>query len=160
VSDTLKTPPCDNRLCLLCVEDNGDIVDSELLLLAAFGFEARACYNNLSVLEVAEAEIYLPHVCLVDLNMLVTSVDELANRMRERDREVLPVFIAVTAMSEEASPQCVREARFNLHLIKPPDPALLVSVPRRLEHVARLTDCNSQINGSTCSNSQDIYGHD
>jgi CheY-like chemotaxis protein len=55
------------------------------ILLAAFGCEARACYNRLCALEVAA--IFLPHVCLIDLNMPVMSGDELAISMCNAPQE-------------------------------------------------------------------------
>ena len=113
-------------LRVLCVDDNHDIADSSVDLLQVMGFEARACYSGAAAL--VEAAAFLPGVCLIDLNMPGMDGDELAVRLRAWAAGVPLVLVAVTAMSNEESAQRIRDAGFDLHLIKPVDPFNLVAV--------------------------------
>ena len=113
------------RLCVLCVDDNHDIADSEAHLLQLVGFEARACYSGAEAL--AEAAVFLPGVCLIDLNMPEMDGDELAHRLRELPYPPV-VLVAVTAMSDETSGERIRNAGFDMHLIKPVNPHTLLAV--------------------------------
>jgi CheY-like chemotaxis protein len=113
-------------LRVLCVDDNRDVADSSVDLLRVTGFEARACYDGPSAL--VEAAALRPGVCLIDLNMPGMDGDELAVRLRTWAAGTPLVLVAVTAMSDEASRQRIRDAGFDLHLVKPVDPFNLVSV--------------------------------
>ena len=90
------------------------------------GFQACACYDGPAALAMA-AE-FLPGVCLIDLNMPGMDGDELAVRLREQADGAPLVLVAVTAMSNEESGRRIREAGFDLHLVKPVDPFSLESV--------------------------------
>ena len=111
---------------MLCVDDNRDVADSEAELLRVVGFEARACYDGPAAL--AEAAVFLPSVCLIDLNMPVMDGDEVANRLREQAGVTPLVLVAVTAMNDEESKRRIRQAGFAVHLVKPVDPHNLLAV--------------------------------
>ena len=113
-------------LRVLCVDDNPDVADSSVDLLTAMGFEARACYSGQAAL--VEAAEFRPGVCLIDLNMPGMDGDELAVRLRAWAAGGPLVLVAVTAMSNEESARRIRDAGFDLHLVKPVDPSNLVSV--------------------------------
>jgi CheY-like chemotaxis protein len=113
-------------LRILCVDDNFDVADSTVELLRIVGFEARACYDGVTAL--AEADRFLPGVCLIDLNMPRMNGDELAIHLRAWATGAPIVPIAVTAMNNEASCQRIRDACFDLHLVKPVEPYSLLSV--------------------------------
>jgi two-component system OmpR family response regulator len=109
----------------MCVDDNRDVADSEADLLRLVGFEARACYSGEEAL--VQSLLFLPAVCLIDLNMPGMDGDELAVRLRELHHPPV-VLVAVTAMTNEVCSQRVRDAGFDQHLIKPVDPHLLLTV--------------------------------
>lgn len=113
-------------LRVLCVDDNRDVADSAVDLLRVTGFEARACYDGPAALALAVE--FLPGVCLIDLNMPGMDGDELAVRLRAWAAGMPLVLVAVTAMSDEESGRRIRDAGFDLHLVKPVDPFNLVSV--------------------------------
>jgi len=117
----------------LCVDDNRDVADSEAELLCLVGFEARACYDGPSAL--VEAAAFLPGVCLIDLNMPEMDGDEVAVKLRHQADGVPIVLVAVTAMNNEASCLRIKEAGFDLHLVKPLDPHNLLSLVDRLWRV-------------------------
>jgi two-component system OmpR family response regulator len=104
-------------LRVLCVDDNPDFADSIMDLLEMLGYEARASYDGPSAL--ANAEIFAPNICLIDLNMPGMDGDVLAIRLREAGNRA--ILIAVTAMSNEESCLRIAAAGFDLHLDKPVD---------------------------------------
>lgn len=115
---------------VLCVDDNHDIADSTAIFLRLFGFEAKACYDGISAL--AEAREYRPNIFFIDLTMPGMDGDELAIRLLQECDWHPKLFVAVTAMSNEAAEQRIKAAGFHLHLIKPVDPYKLVGVVNSL----------------------------
>jgi len=122
-SDAHDTMP---PLRILCIDDNHDVADSTVDLLRIVGFDARACYCGSDAL--VEAKDFQPIVCLIDLNMPQMDGDVLAVRLREQAGEVRPILIAMTAMSNEVSSRRIKDAGFDMHLLKPIDPNKLLSV--------------------------------
>jgi DNA-binding response OmpR family regulator len=116
-------------LRVLCIDDNHDVADSTADLLQFAGFEARACYSGASAL--SEAATFLPGLCLIDLNMPGMDGDVLAVRLREQAGTRTMVLIAVTAMGNEESSRRIRDAGFDMHLIKPVYPVALLRIVER-----------------------------
>jgi two-component system OmpR family response regulator len=115
---------------VLCVDDNPDAADSTALLLGMVGFEAKACHDGISALQMNES--FRPGVCFIDLNMPRIAGDELAKLLRSGLGWRPLLLVAVTAMSDEESHARIKEAGFDLHLVKPVDPQKLVQVVDRL----------------------------
>lgn len=115
--------PC---LRVLCVDDNPDIADSEVMLLRITGFEARACYCGPSA--VAAVREFRPAACLIDLNMPGMDGDEVAARIRDLPGGGAVVLVAVTAAEDEASRDRLVRAGFQLILTKPVNPHDLLRV--------------------------------
>ena len=120
---------------MLCIDDNIDVADSTVDLLQTVGYDARACYSGASALALASS--FRPGVCLIDLNMPGMDGDVLAVRLRKQYGETPIVLVAMTAMSNEESCQRIRDAGFDLHLIKPVDPRQLLAA---IERMWRLRD--------------------
>jgi two-component system OmpR family response regulator len=116
-------------LRVLCVDDNRDVADSTVELLRLVGFSARACYDGPSA--IVEASDFRPGACLIDLNMPRMDGDELAARLKAQSHGAPLVLVAITAMNNEVSKRRIRDAGFDMHLVKPVDPHdLLVLVDR------------------------------
>jgi len=113
-------------LRILCVDDNHDVADSTADLLRITGYDARACYSGLDALD--EAESFRPAVCLIDLNMPGMDGDEVARKLRVKFAGIPVVMVAITAMSNEKSEKRIRDAGFDLHLVKPVDPRRLIGM--------------------------------
>ncbi|QEL20506.1 response regulator [Limnoglobus roseus] len=113
------------RLRVLCVDDNHDVADSEVLLLELFGIEARACYDGACAL--AEARQFHPDAYLVDLNMPGMDGCELARELRTGQGPP-PFLVAVTAKSGKEDYRRTAEAGFDAHLVKPVTPDHLLAV--------------------------------
>lgn len=116
---------------VLCVDDNRDIADSTALLLRAYGFETRACYEGRSALKVATE--FCPHVCVLDLNMPGMGGDELAAQLMAQPDWHPFLMVVMTAMSDEASRKRTTAAGFHVHLVKPVDPEQLVTLIQRAQ---------------------------
>ena len=111
---------------VLCVDDHRDCADSAALLLRTMGLEAQACYDGPSALLLNDS--FRPGMCFLDLNMPGMDGDELAVRLRKRPVWRPLLLIAMTAMNNEASCARIKAAAFDMHLVKPVDPAKLVRV--------------------------------
>jgi CheY-like chemotaxis protein len=114
------------RLRVLCVDDHRDVADSTALLLRVAGFEARACYDGWTALQLAVQ--FRPGVCLLDLTMPGMDGDELAQRLLAQPGWRPLLLVAVTAMSDETYRQRTTAAGFHLHLVKPVEPEKLVAM--------------------------------
>ncbi len=121
---------------ILYVDDNPDVADSTVSLLQVVGFEAMACYDGWTALLLAAR--FLPGICLIDLHMPGMDGDELAIRLREGVDRTQLKLVAVTAMHDEESCERIRDAGFDLHLVKPVDPHHLPSVIASLWSPPRL----------------------
>jgi two-component system OmpR family response regulator len=121
---------------ILYVDDNPDVADSTVSLLQVVGFEAMACYDGWTALLLAAR--FLPGICLIDLHMPGMDGDELAIRLREGADRTQLRLVAVTAMNDEESCERIRDAGFDLHLVKPVDPHHLPSVIASLWSPPRL----------------------
>ena len=122
------TPPKDTGppLRVLVVDDHRDCADSTALLLQTVGFTARACYDGRAALDLVPA--VRPGVCFLDLNMPGMDGDELAVRLRRWAGRRRLVLVALTAMTGTGYCERIERAGFDLHLVKPAEPALLLQV--------------------------------
>jgi len=122
-------------LRVLVVDDCVDTVESLAELLTLHGHTVRVALDGASALHWAEAE--QPDVVLLDLYMPRLSGCEVARIIRERcgATEKRPLLVALTGC--EASDARLRSsgARFDLHLVKPVEPAVLIGVLERFRRV-------------------------
>jgi len=125
-TDTREPHNAGPPLRVLVVDDNRDCADSTALLLQTAGFEARACYDGATALQLVAT--FRPGLCFLDLNMPGMDGDELAVRLRTWARRRRLVLVAVTAMDDSDHVERIEAAGFDLHLVKPVDPFDLVQV--------------------------------
>jgi two-component system, OmpR family, response regulator len=111
---------------VLCVDDNRDLADSVGLLLQLVGHDVRVCYDGFQA--VREARDFLPHVCLIDLQLPGMGGDEVARVIKQTASEPSPYLIAITAMGGDLHRIVTREAGFDLHLVKPVSPTELIAI--------------------------------
>ena len=103
---------------VLVVDDNEDAARTLAFLLAAAGYEARACFGGWEALE--EAVRFNPDACVLDINMPDIDGYELARLLRSGGAQ--PVLVTVTAYNDEAHLDRAARAGFDLHFHKPADP--------------------------------------
>jgi CheY-like chemotaxis protein len=110
------------------VDDNEDVATSAVDLLRLVGFDARACFDGPAALACAVE--FRPHACVLDINMPRMDGYELARRLRALLGSVY--LIAVSAAFGPDHDRRMAASDFQLHLVKPADPAGLIGVLARL----------------------------
>ena len=110
-------------LRVLVVDDDRDAADTTANLLTICGADARACYCGATALETLST--FPAEVCILDLSMPDMQGWEVAMLIRLEVTDP-PYLAALTAYSDETHRNLVRETGFDLHLVKPVDPATLL----------------------------------
>jgi len=128
----MKTP---SHCRVLCVDDDQDCADTTVAILQFAGFQAKACYDGASALEVAEE--FRPDVCIIDLNMAGMQGDEVAKNMR-RQAWCPRVLVSLTACSDAESRERTAAAGIQVHMVKPVAPEDLLCVVDTLCHQSAL----------------------
>jgi two-component system OmpR family response regulator len=132
-------------LRILCVDDHRDCADSAALLYKVMGFDTRACYDGLTALRLNES--FRPGACFLDLQMPGMAGDELAIKLRTSPGWRPLLIVAMTAMSNEESCVRIRNAAFDMHLVKPVSPAKIIEVTNRLFQIAESIGLPKQRHG-------------
>jgi two-component system CheB/CheR fusion protein len=112
-------PPASKRV--LVADDNTDAADSLAQLLREQGHEVAVAYDGLAALH--RAETFLPEVAVLDLGMPGLTGHEVAHRLRERTDLGQMRLVALTGWGQESDRRRSIAAGFDLHLVKPLDPA-------------------------------------
>ncbi|HET9512736.1 MAG TPA: PAS domain S-box protein [Gemmatimonadales bacterium] len=117
--------PAVNRR-ILVVDDSAEAANSLGKMLQLMGHEVQLAYEGETALE--KARHYRPDVAVLDLAMPGMDGFELARRLRGDRRMNGILLIALTGYGQEEDRRRSREAGFDLHLVKPADPAELQAV--------------------------------
>jgi PAS domain S-box-containing protein len=111
-------------LRILIVDDNLDAAESLAICLELEGHRTRRACDGKSALAVA-AEFH-PQVALLDIGLPGMDGYELARCLRgQTNSGPPPLLVAVTGWGAEEDRRRAHEAGFDLHLVKPIDPAKL-----------------------------------
>jgi CheY-like chemotaxis protein len=113
---------------VLVVEDNRDSAESLRQLLYHSGYEVAVAYTGQDGLRAAKR--MKPDVVLCDIGLPDSNGFVVANALREDPQTCGARLIAVTAYGQDEDRRRAREAGFDLHLVKPVDPEVLL---RRLQ---------------------------
>ena len=113
-------------LRILVVDDNIDSATTMAELLAMHGHELHTAFDGLQGLE--EAIRFKPDVVILDIGMPKMNGYTVARRIRERMDGTQPLLIAVTGWGQEEDRMRSKAAGFDHHLVKPVDPAELVTL--------------------------------
>lgn len=122
-------------LSVLVVDDSPDTAESEVDLLSISGHRVRVALDGEEALRCVDAE--RPDVVLLDIRMPGLDGHSVARLIRERcaGRGKQPIIVAVTGCDREADRRHSADAGFDLHLVKPVDPALLVGLLERFRRL-------------------------
>jgi CheY-like chemotaxis protein len=115
---------------VLLIDDERDTVDTLRILLELYGFEVRTAYTGLDGLYVARA--FVPRVVICDLAMPGLDGFAVCRQLRQDPAFRGTFLIAVSGYGTAADRRNAHAAGFDLHLLKPVAPAVLVWVLRRL----------------------------
>jgi signal transduction histidine kinase len=108
---------------VLVVDDIPDVADSLRMVLGLDGHDVRIAADGRAALEVAQA--WPPEVVLLDLGLPGMSGLEVARQLRSQADLESVFLVAMTGYGQEQDRQRCHEAGFDLHLVKPVDPAVL-----------------------------------
>jgi len=125
------TEPAVRRRILL-VDDNADAAESLGVLLSMGGHETRLAHGGEAAL--AAAADFRPDVVFLDIGMPTLDGHETARRMRAQPWGQSLVIVALTGWGQAEDRRRSREAGFDLHLVKPADPA---AVSKLLAEISR-----------------------
>jgi PAS domain S-box-containing protein len=108
---------------ILVVDDNVDGAESLATLLELYGHEVRTALDGPAALAVADE--FRPDVVLLDIGLPGMDGYEVARQLRAREAFRAARLIAMTGWGQDADRERSRQAGFDLHLVKPVDPAEL-----------------------------------
>jgi PAS domain S-box-containing protein len=116
---------------VLVVEDNPDAAQTLTELLALWGHDVALACRGEDALALAAA--FHPEIALVDIGLPGMDGYEVARSLRRAADGTGPVLIGLTGYGQEEDRSRGREAGFDHHLIKPPDPGVLRRLLRYAE---------------------------
>lgn len=117
---------------ILVVDDNVDSATSLSMMLNFMGHDTRTANDGVVGLEVAGA--FRPDVCLLDIGMPNLNGYDMARRIRQEAWGANILLVALSGWGQEHDQERSREAGFDMHFVKPIDPATLttlLSTPRK-----------------------------
>ena len=111
---------------VLIVEDNDDARETLKRMLEIEGHRVRAAADGIAALAAVRAAP--PEIALIDIGLPRMDGYELARHIRAEVLDKHPFLVAVTGYGLPEDRKRTREAGFDLHLVKPVDPAALARV--------------------------------
>ena len=111
---------------ILVVDDNRDSATSLATFLKLFGNETYTAFDGREAVGVAAA--IEPDVVLLDIGMPKMNGYDAARRIRAQSWGHRVILVAVTGWGQEEDRRKAHEAGFNCHMVKPVDPAHLMTL--------------------------------
>ena len=114
---------------MLVADDSTDGAEMLATLLGSLGCEVQTVSDGAAA--VRESERFRPDLVLLDIGMPGMDGYEACRPIRRATWGTEMVMVAITGWGQEEDRRRSAEAGFDLHLVKPVDPALLVPLVRR-----------------------------
>jgi CheY-like chemotaxis protein len=132
MSEPERTP---HALAVLVVDDDPDTATSLAELLSLHGHAVRAALDGEEALRMVGE--FPPDVVLLDIRMPNLDGCGVARRIRERCElaRKRPLLIAITGGGSQSDRERTAAAGFDLHLVKPVEPAVLVGLLERFRRL-------------------------
>jgi signal transduction histidine kinase len=111
------------RRNILIADDNQDALESLALMLRLEGHEVHCASDGEEAL--ALAGLRKPEIVVLDVGMPKLDGCEVARRIRAESWGRNAVLVALTGWGQDADRRRSREAGFDMHLVKPVDPATI-----------------------------------
>jgi signal transduction histidine kinase len=108
---------------VLVVDDNIDAAESIAVYLRLEGHDVRTVGDGPQA--VAIAQVFAPHVAVIDIGLPGMNGYELARRLRLKGPEGPALVIALTGYGQKEDRARSDEAGFDHHFVKPADPRLI-----------------------------------
>jgi len=116
-----------HRLRILIGDDDRDTAATLMAILRDEGHEVNTVLRGDDALDVAR--LMRPDVVILDVNMPGMSGYAVAGELRKRHGAVAPLLIAISGVWTKPSDVAIgKQAGFDHHLLKPCDPAELLSL--------------------------------
>ena len=112
------------RLRILVVDDNHDTANSGAQLLKTLGHEVETAFDGPTAVRMAHS--FRPHALFLDIGLPGMTGYEVVRKLRQEGFEQAK-FVAVSGYGQPDDHRRSREAGFDHHLVKPVDPASLLS---------------------------------
>ncbi|WKB50737.1 ATP-binding protein [Eleftheria terrae] len=128
-SEMLVQPSGSCGLRVLLVDDNVDAAESLGHLLRAYGHDVRIAHDPAEGLRHIES--FTPEVAILDIGLPAMDGYTLAARMREYRDLAACRFVALTGYGQEVDRIRSEAAGFDLHLVKPVPPQLVLDFVQR-----------------------------
>jgi CheY-like chemotaxis protein len=122
--DDYDGKPAKRRLKILVVEDNRDAAESLRRLLYLAGYQVTLAYTGHDGLRAAKR--FRPDVILCDIGLPDSNGFVVAGALRSDPETATARLIAVTAYGADEDRRRARAVGFDLHLVKPVDPEVLL----------------------------------
>jgi CheY-like chemotaxis protein len=116
----------ERRRRVLVVDDNRDSVETMSLLLRKMGNEVVTAYDGEEA--VAAAAAFAPDLVFMDIGLPKLDGYAAACRIRQAAGARPVVLVAVTGWGQDEHRRRAREAGFDVHLVKPVQPAALARI--------------------------------
>lgn len=132
-SPTTRTP-----LRILVVDDLTASADTLMTLLELEGFQVKTANEGMAALQIAKD--FRPHAVLLDIGLPGMNGFEVANRMRSQPESRDALLIALTGYGEAESRSRSVQAGFDIHMVKPADVNLLLSMLANPQNARRVAN--------------------
>jgi CheY-like chemotaxis protein len=120
----------EERKHILIVDDYPDALDIWAIFLQSFGYRVSTAADGAEAIE--KAELLLPDLIVLDLELPLVSGFDVAKRLRSNpDTQSIPL-IAATGYSHIQQLDRARDAGFDHIVVKPCDPDVLIAEIERL----------------------------
>lgn len=127
---------------LLLVEDNEGAREMLAEFLELEGLEVATAVNGIEAVEMFKK--LRPEICVVDIGLPDMNGYDVAKHIRESGDQTL--LVALTGYGQEKDQEQVRDAGFDMHLVKPMDPEQLVdTLARRFNRISAATEAPKQV---------------
>jgi signal transduction histidine kinase len=114
------------RRNILIADDNQDALESLALMLRMEGHEVTCASDGEEALALAGQR--KPEIVVLDVGMPKLDGCEVARRIRQESWGRGAILVALTGWGQDVDRRRSREAGFDMHLVKPVDPATLCSM--------------------------------
>ena len=126
-------------LCIVVADDDQDAVVALRMLLEAEGHEVHAAYDAREALD--QVLRYDPDALLLDIALGKTSGYEVAHTVRARHGVARPTIIGLSGVYRKGSDRILADINgFNHYLVKPYEPATLLTLLEPLRQPRRRAD--------------------
>ena len=133
-----RTQPSQPARCrILVAEDNPDALEMLQLMLSLYGHDVTVA--STVWWRVALATEFAPQIAFLDIGMPRMDGYEAARKIREALGSSV-VLVALTGWGQDEDKRRSREAGFNHHLTKPPDPEVLEALIAECDQFTRVAE--------------------